>query len=292
MPTSIILFSHGSVLCGAGESLLAMARELEQLADCAVSVGYLNYCEPLFGYAVDAAVAEGANDIIVLPYFLVAGYFVKQQLPPLIELAKQRHPHVTFRVAEALRAHPLLPQIVLACAARTQTMEQWRSLWRIAPEFCRDDAACPLYHSAMCGTGASVLKEQSSPSPLYKEKIVERTALLVMVHGSPREESNIDMYEVVEGVRAAQEYFYVQVGFLECNAPLIPQAIANCVEAGAQRVVAVPYFLHAGRHVADDLPGLLEDASRQYPQVDFLMGEYLGQEPLLAKVLLALAENL
>jgi hypothetical protein len=38
MPTSIILFSHGSVLCGAGESLLAMAHELEQLAGCAVAL--------------------------------------------------------------------------------------------------------------------------------------------------------------------------------------------------------------------------------------------------------------
>lgn len=291
MPTSIILFSHGSVLCGAGESLSAMARELEQLADCGVGVGYLNYSAPLFGGAVDAAVADGANEIIVIPYFLVAGYFVKQQLPPLIELARQRYPYVTFHVAEALRAHPLLPQIVLACAARAQTIDEWRKWWKVAPEFCRNDPACLLYHSALCGTGTSALKEQSLPAPHYREEPVEHTALLVMVHGSPREESNLDMYTVVEAVRATQTYFYVQVGFLECNEPLITQAIANCVAAGAQRVVAVPYFLHAGRHVADDLPGLLEDAARQYPQVEFLMGEYLGQEPLLATVLWELAES-
>jgi sirohydrochlorin cobaltochelatase len=110
-----------------------------------------------------------------------------------------------------------------------------------------------------------------------------------MVHGSPKPESNDDVFAVVEKVRAAQKYFYVQVGFLECNEPSISEAIQNCVAAGARRVVAVPYFLHAGRHVADDLPRLLEDASAQYPQVEFLMGEYLGQEPMLAKVLLELA---
>ena len=63
---------------------------------------------------------------------------------------------------------------------------------------------------------------------------------------------------MVERVRARGLFAHVEVGFMELNEPEIPEAIERCVEAGAQKVIAVPYFLHAGTHVADDLPGLLD----------------------------------
>ena len=110
-------------------------------------------------------------------------------------------------------------------------------------------------------------------------------ALLVMVHGSPRPVANEDMYAVVDLVRARGVYRIVEVGFLECNAPAIPQAIDTCVAQGAERVIAVPYFLHPGNHVAGDLPMLLAEAQARHPQVEFLMGDFLGADPLIADVI-------
>lgn len=112
----------------------------------------------------------------------------------------------------------------------------------------------------------------------------ENNALLVMVHGSPRPASNNDMFRVVEQVRQRGLFEMVEVGFMELNEPDIPSAIVKCVAQGAQRIVAVPYFLHAGTHVADDLPALLEAAALQYPQVEFLMGDYLGHDEIIADV--------
>jgi sirohydrochlorin ferrochelatase len=112
----------------------------------------------------------------------------------------------------------------------------------------------------------------------------ENTALLVMVHGSPRPESNRDMFKVVERIRARELFRFVTVGFMELNEPTIPEAIAQCVDSGASKVIAVPYFLHAGTHVADDLPGLLEDAAQQFPGVEFLMGDYLGRDQNITNV--------
>lgn len=110
-------------------------------------------------------------------------------------------------------------------------------------------------------------------------------ALLVMVHGSPRPESNEDMYRVVDEVRATGIFPIVEVGFMECNEPTIPAALETCIERGAARIIAVPYFLHAGTHVADDLPTLLENAAAGHPEIEFLMGDYLGHDPLVAGVL-------
>ncbi len=112
-----------------------------------------------------------------------------------------------------------------------------------------------------------------------------KDALLVMVHGSPRPVANNDMFAVVDVVRERGVYPIVEVGFMEINAPSIPEAIARCVEQGAERVLAVPYFLHTGNHVTDDLPTILEAAQAQYPHVQFLMGDYLGHDPILMDVI-------
>lgn len=114
-----------------------------------------------------------------------------------------------------------------------------------------------------------------------------KNALLVMVHGSPRPIANQDMFAVVEVIRMRGSYPIVEVGFMEINTPSIPEALARCVAQGAERVVAVPYFLHTGNHVTDDLPNLLEAAQADYPDTEFLMGDYLGHDPLVADVIAA-----
>jgi sirohydrochlorin ferrochelatase len=110
-------------------------------------------------------------------------------------------------------------------------------------------------------------------------------ALLVMVHGSPKPEANEDMFAVVDEIRRRDIFSVVRVGFMECNAPTIPEAIAECVATGARRVIAVPYFLHIGTHVADDLPRFMEEARKMYPEVDFMLGRAIGQSPKITEVL-------
>ncbi len=112
-----------------------------------------------------------------------------------------------------------------------------------------------------------------------------QTALLVMVHGSPKPEANDQMYSVVDQVRERGVFPIVEVGFLECNDPTIAEAVDKCVQLGAQKLIAVPYFLHMGTHVADDLPSLIEDAQGRHPQVEFLIGDYLGASSAITCIL-------
>lgn len=111
------------------------------------------------------------------------------------------------------------------------------------------------------------------------------TALLVMVHGSPRPVANEDMYAVVGLVCESGAYPIVEVGFMDCNLPTIPQAIETCMARGARRIVGVPYFLHVGNHVLNDLPALLEAAQVRHPSVEFLMADPLGDDPLVLDVI-------
>ncbi len=115
--------------------------------------------------------------------------------------------------------------------------------------------------------------------------VIPREALLVLVHGSPRPEANADMFRVVEEIRRRGVFPIVEVGFLECNAPGIPEAIDACVTQGATRILAVPYFLHTGSHVAEDLPTLLEAGRERHPDVEFRLGDYLGRSERLTAIL-------
>ncbi len=117
-----------------------------------------------------------------------------------------------------------------------------------------------------------------------------KTALLVMVHGSPRPVANEEMFRVVEEVKKRGVFPLMEVGFMECNAPTISDAIDSCIAQGAEEVMAVPYFLHTGTHVADDLPTLLEEAQARHPHIRFGMGRYLGASPILTGILAARAQ--
>lgn len=112
-------------------------------------------------------------------------------------------------------------------------------------------------------------------------------ALLIMSHGSPRPEANEVVTRLAGVLRSGTRHELVRVGYLDVNEPTIPQAIDECIAGGATEIIAVPYFLHSGKHVVRDLPDLLEDAQARYPGVRILMTDYVGRDPLIDSVLLA-----
>ena len=68
MRHAIILFSHGSLLCGAGETLRQLAERMQARGDADwVRVGYLNYSEPAFEDTFARCVQDGATRITIAP---------------------------------------------------------------------------------------------------------------------------------------------------------------------------------------------------------------------------------
>jgi sirohydrochlorin cobaltochelatase len=152
---AIILFSHGSVLCGAGENLREIAERLRERQENngqkrIVEVGYLNYSEPRFEEAFARCVEQGATRVTVVPYFLVAGKFVKVDLPREIDRVRQNFPGVEVHVAEAMKDHAALCDGLLDCARRARPPAEWRNLWNNASRFCRASPECPLWNTPRC----------------------------------------------------------------------------------------------------------------------------------------------
>jgi sirohydrochlorin ferrochelatase len=116
-------------------------------------------------------------------------------------------------------------------------------------------------------------------------------ALALLAHGSPCSDANSDIYRVIDDLRSSGSFSMVEVGYLECNSPTIPEAIEGCVSSGATRVIGVPYFLHAGNHVSRDLPAELEPAKKKFPNVEFYLTDYIGRSPIITGLLAARARE-
>lgn len=148
---ALILFSHGSLLCGAGEAVDAHAARLRDLGEYGfVGVGYLNYSAPLFAETVERAVAAGATRIVVTPYFLVSGYFITTSLPKVLEPVRAAHPSVEFVVADALGYDVRLADALLESALGAKTAEHWREPLQRASHACLPRSDCPLYGTSAC----------------------------------------------------------------------------------------------------------------------------------------------
>ena len=117
-------------------------------------------------------------------------------------------------------------------------------------------------------------------------------ALILIAHGSRRVSSNAEVNRLAEQLRAraGARYCHVTYAFLELAEPPLAQAAEACVEAGAGRVVILPYFLAAGRHVVSDIPEQLAPIQTRYPQVTFEVMPHLGAAEGVAELLLGMAE--
>jgi sirohydrochlorin ferrochelatase len=78
---------------------------------------------------------------------------------------------------------------------------------------------------------------------------------------------------------------------LELAEPSIPDGIEAAVKAGAGEVVVLPYFLSAGRHVAEDIPAEVERKQGEHPDVRIRIAPYLGQAEGLTEVLIGLSDQ-
>ncbi|MFQ6110911.1 MAG: sirohydrochlorin chelatase [Nitrospinota bacterium] len=111
-----------------------------------------------------------------------------------------------------------------------------------------------------------------------------KTALILVGHGSKKEEANRTLLEVAAQVKASLGLEIVEAAFLQLAEPGLDEALAVCVGEGAERVILIPYFLYMGAHVTKDIPAWALEAKSRYPQIELIVGKHLGYHPKLAEV--------
>ena len=115
--------------------------------------------------------------------------------------------------------------------------------------------------------------------------------LLLVAHGSRREESNIEIASLSKKISTLEpkEFDKVMPAFLEFASPSIPEAIKECAELGATKVTILPYFLSAGVHITRDIPNEITEASEGNPGLEIKVANYFGSRDEIAQILLKTA---
>jgi sirohydrochlorin ferrochelatase len=114
----------------------------------------------------------------------------------------------------------------------------------------------------------------------------DSTAVLLIAHGSRRDEANQDLTRLADTLRATHMYRTIQTAYLELAQPDIARAAEECVAAGPACVKMLPYFLSAGAHVTEDLERHRRELADRYPQVAFELCSPLGLHPLMVEIVM------
>lgn len=113
---ALILVDHGSVVKEANDMLTEVAimvRENCKSKFDIVRYAHMELAEPTIAQAFDLCVADGAEEIIVHPYFLAPGRHSTRDIPRMVEEAAQKHYHVSYRVTEPLGIHRKIVEVIL-----------------------------------------------------------------------------------------------------------------------------------------------------------------------------------
>jgi sirohydrochlorin ferrochelatase len=119
--TAVLLIAHGSRQDEANADLHHLAEELRRQGRYGVVVAsFLELVQPDIDGGGARCVELGADEVILLPYFLSAGVHVRRDLTEACRRLGERFPAVQFRLAEPLGRHPALTRIVAERAAAAE----------------------------------------------------------------------------------------------------------------------------------------------------------------------------
>lgn len=112
----------------------------------------------------------------------------------------------------------------------------------------------------------------------------EKTAVILMGHGSRVPDASKGMEEVATRLRQSGEFDIIETCYMSRLGVRFPEVFAKCVQQGAKKVILIPYFLHLGLHMRLDIPTMMKEEADKYPDVELVFGKNLGFDELLVKL--------
>lgn len=118
------------------------------------------------------------------------------------------------------------------------------------------------------------------------------SAVLLIAHGSRVPESNAEIETMALRLAARLPSDCAAAhAFLELASPSIPEAVDTLAGAGIRHILLIPYFLAAGKHVAEDIPAIIEAARTRHPDLEIRMTGHFGAEDSVPGILTAMVSG-
>lgn len=118
---ALVVLDHGSRLEAANALVAAVAaRVRERRPGDVVTHAHMELASPSLEEAVTACRAQGAKEIVVVPYFLGPGRHTGETIPGQVASLAARYPELELRIAEPLGADDRLVEVLLERASKAE----------------------------------------------------------------------------------------------------------------------------------------------------------------------------
>jgi len=111
------------------------------------------------------------------------------------------------------------------------------------------------------------------------------TAIILLGHGSRLPDSGQAMEKVARLLKEKFGHSTVEIGHMSLQQPDFESVLSRCIRKGADHVVVIPYFLHEGVHMQEDIPHMMQEFAKTHSGIRLVLGKGLGFDPLLADIL-------
>jgi sirohydrochlorin ferrochelatase len=111
--------------------------------------------------------------------------------------------------------------------------------------------------------------------------------ILIVDHGSQKREANDMLRSMAALIQTmAGSDVVVRYAHMELADPDIAAGFSSCVQGGATDVTVFPYMLSPGRHSTADIPRMVANVAKAFPNVSFSVTPAFGLHEKLAEVVL------
>ena len=106
---ALVALAHGSKDPRSADTVTALCDQVRAMRpDLRIEPAFLDHCEPSPVQVFDQLVAEGYDEVVVVPLLLTAAYHARIDVPAVVQEAADRHPGLRMRVTEVLGDDVLL----------------------------------------------------------------------------------------------------------------------------------------------------------------------------------------
>ena len=138
--TGIIVVDHGSRVAESNAFLERIAKSFQaQFAYEIVEPAHMELAEPSIATAFRRCVEQGAELVVVSPFFLLPGKHWSKDIPDLTRAASEAHPGIRFLVTAPLGLHPALLDVMHAQVRQCLAHATGEGA---ACELCSDNEKC------------------------------------------------------------------------------------------------------------------------------------------------------
>jgi sirohydrochlorin ferrochelatase len=116
-----------------------------------------------------------------------------------------------------------------------------------------------------------------------REKGNGTRAVILIGHGSRAAGADDAMERIAERLRSSVHGIVVVCRMSGRGTPFA-EVFENCVRQGSKEIIVIPYFLHFGVHLRQDIPEILREAAGRHPGVRLILGKHLGYDDTLVSL--------